>query len=191
MSTDEILFPRCGITYGDVMRVTERPISLTGAARRLGVSASQLERVAEARGFRSRFINRLDAPAQIAFPGKCITIEDLRTAARECPNGRAAAKKLKVSERQLYRVAKEHGITFQKRKPRDRCLTAEDVMQLAEEGYTQKDAAFVVDVSYEYFKELVGLYGLNDHFPSSGQAAAISRRGYTEPPFFDGGASHG
>ena len=183
MSHDTVLFPRCGITYGDVLSVTEKPISLSAAARRLGVSATNLERVATAHGFRDRFINRLSPPEEIAFPNHGITVDEVKAAAKGCPNLRAAARSLNVSERQLHIVAKKHGIVFQKRKPRPRCVSAEDVRQLAKEGYIKKDAAFLAGVEYSYFKELVNLYGLRPLFPSTGQAAAISRRGYTDPVF--------
>lgn len=184
MTTDTIVFPRCGLSLGDVLAVTEKPIPLAVAARKLGVSSTQLDRVASNLGIKDRFLNRLDALENFAFPAKGILVEDVVSAASEEPNLRAAAKRLQVSERRLHDVAKRHGIEFQKKKPRASSIDAAEVRSLANEGYTQKDAAYIAGTSYGNFKRIARRYKLNHLFPSSGQAAAISRRGYTGSDFF-------
>lgn len=184
MTTDTIVFPRCGLSYGDVLAVTERPISLAVAARKLGVSSTHLDRVVSNLGIKDRFSKRLDGKEKLAFPGKGVSVADVVSAANEEPNLRAAARRLQVSERHLYDVAKRHGIKFQKKKPRASAIDAAEVRSLANEGYTQKDAAYVAGTSYGNFKRIVRRYKLNHLFPSSGQAAAISRRGYAGRDFF-------
>lgn len=93
----------------------------------------------------------------------------------------AATKKLGVNvayfNRTLHRLGMSHWFPMPPQQF-TQCVTAEDIKQAAAEGYTQKDAAHVLDVSERYFKELVARWGLNGLFPNSGKAAYISRRGY-------------
>lgn len=94
-----------------------------------------------------------------------------------------AAEKLGVSIAHFRRVIHKLGMSHwmeDTHRPRPLCLSADDISQLAAEGYTQKDAAHIAGVSYNYFKALVGRYKLNHLFPRNGHAQAISRKGYCQ-----------
>lgn len=94
---------------------------------------------------------------------------------------KAAAKKLGVNYNYFNQVIKRIGAGHWFVKPKQQftqCITEQDIVKAAGEGYTQKDAAFVLDVSERYFKSLVARWGLNSLFPNSGKAAWISRDGY-------------
>lgn len=120
------------------------------------------------------------ALSKLIFPRCGLTYQHVIDVACIVPNKRAAAKKLGVSERQFYQVVKDLGLGhwFTLKKPRSRCLSREDVAQFGREGYTKKDAAYLAGVNYDYFKDLVRLYDLNDFFPGPGYAGWIGRRGY-------------
>jgi hypothetical protein len=110
-----------------------------------------------------------------------LTYDQIVAVAISAPNKRAAAKKLGVGEDHFRRVVKNLGMGHwfsNKKTGRSICLTKDDIVQLAKDGYNMKDAAFVAGVNYSYFKKLVADYGVNDSFPTSGKASWISRRGY-------------
>jgi transposase len=92
-----------------------------------------------------------------------------------------AAKRLGVNYNAFNQVVKRHGISHWFPKPvqkQTQCITAEDIIQVASEGYTQKDAAAVLEVSESWFKALVARWKLNHLFPSCGKASYIGRVGY-------------
>lgn len=95
---------------------------------------------------------------------------------------KAAAQRLGVNHAHFNRTVHRLGMAHWFEKPKQvftQCVTREDIARTAAEGYTMKDAAFVLDVSERYFKSLVARWQLNSLFPNSGKAAWISRRGYT------------
>lgn len=97
---------------------------------------------------------------------------------------KAAAKRLGINHAYFNRTLHRIGASHWFEKPKQvfsQCVTPEDIAKVAAEGYTQKDAAFVLEVSERYFKSLVARWQLNNLFPNSGKAALISRRGYTGP----------
>lgn len=108
-----------------------------------------------------------------------LTLEDIKSCAGM--SQKEAAKRLGVGYAHFNTVMLRHGLTHLFPKPPQRftqCVTVEDIARAAAEGYTQKDAAFILDVSERYFKSLVARWGLNGLFPNSGKAAWISRNGY-------------
>lgn len=111
-----------------------------------------------------------------------LSYRDVISVAGEGVSLREAAAKLGVNEghfsKTMHRIGAAHW--FQRSYSRSKCLSADDIRQLAKEGYNRRDAAFIAGVSYAYFKELVREYGLSDCFPTSGKSAWISRRGYAK-----------
>lgn len=93
----------------------------------------------------------------------------------------AAARKLGVNHAHFNRTLHKLGMSHWFPRPRQQftqCVSTEDIKQAASEGYTQKDAAFVLGVSERHFKRLVARWGLAHLFPNSGKASHIARRGY-------------
>lgn len=165
---------RCGLTVADVERVARRARTFEEAARKLGVGVSSLDRARKRYGLDCLFY----PDGEVAFAGKRITVEELRRAAAEEPNKRAVARRLGVSERQLYDVAKRFGVVFQRRKPRPSLLTRRRILSLAKERLTRVDAAALAGVCYSHFKKRVKAEGVESAFPSHGEAVSIGRRGY-------------
>lgn len=94
-----------------------------------------------------------------------------------------AAKKLGVNYKHFNQVVKRHGLSHWFPKPKQiftPTVSKEDIEQTAAEGYTQKDAAFLLGLCDRRLKVLIARWNLNSQFPSSGKAAWISRRGYAE-----------
>jgi predicted DNA-binding protein (UPF0251 family) len=92
-----------------------------------------------------------------------------------------AAKRLGVNYNHFNQVLGRHNLRHLFPKPKQvftQCITPEDITQAAAEGYTQKDAAAVLEVSERYFKSLVARWQLNHLFPSCGKASYIGRVGY-------------
>lgn len=115
------------------------------------------------------------------FPVAGLSLEDIEKVAAIAPNKRAAAKKLGMGERQFYSVIKQKGLSylFDLRKPRSRCVSKEDIESAAAEGYTRKDAAFILGISEWYLKDLIHLWKLQDAFTvRKGKASWVARRGY-------------
>lgn len=57
-------------------------------------------------------------------------------------------------------------------------VTADQIIELAKDGYSQKDAAFLLGVSYSRMKFLVKELGLRDNFLSHGECISAGRLGY-------------
>ena len=96
-------------------------------------------------------------------------------------NQRQAAARLGVGYNYLNQTVKRLGMShwFDDVRPRSRCVSREDVAKVAEEGYTQRDAAFLLGVSDSYLRHLVRLWGLRPLFPACGGVASqIGKLGY-------------
>lgn len=108
-----------------------------------------------------------------------VTDDQVQEAITSMPNLRAAAKRLGVDENHLRRVAAQHGIKSNARRPRRRCVTEEDIVKLAQEGFTRPDVAFLLGISPAYLKDLISLWGLQAAFVrAKGKAAAVTAKGY-------------
>jgi len=96
-------------------------------------------------------------------------------------NQRSAAKKLGVSERQFGAVVKRLGMGhwYPDVRPRPRCISREDIVKVAGEGYTRRDAAHILGISFGYLRDLVEEWELQDAFiVKGGHASWVARRGY-------------
>jgi hypothetical protein len=92
-----------------------------------------------------------------------------------------AATRLGVAYAHFNQVIKRHGMSHWFEKPKQsftNCISKEDILQTAVEGYTMKDAAFILGICDRHMKRLVAQWELNKYFPNSGKAAWISRTGY-------------
>jgi len=108
-----------------------------------------------------------------------VTDDQVQEAISSTPNLRAAAKRLGVDENHLRRVAAQHGIKGNARRPRRRCVTEEDIVTLAQEGFTRPDVAFLLGISPAYLKDLISLWGLLSAFTrTKGKAAVVTAKGY-------------
>lgn len=128
----------------------------------------------------------------LMMPLAGLSFYDVSLAALECRGNRVrTAKRLGVGIRSLDAAIARHGlerwfVSHDWRigpkgsgyKSRSRCVTREQVVEVASEGYSQKDAAFVLGIDYSYLKQLVREWGLRDHFPAHGQCVRNGHVGY-------------
>ena len=126
----------------------------------------------------TQFINgRLE---EVLFPRRGITMSHLVKVSHKSLNKRQAAKHLGISERQFSQVLIDKGIgaLFRHTKPGRVTLTEEVVRQVASKKADMMAASIAAGYDYSYFKKKVGEYKLKHLFLNSGEAAALSRRGY-------------
>jgi hypothetical protein len=119
--------------------------------------------------------------SRVIFPMCGLTYADMVDAACTTPNMRACAKRLGVSGRQLYEVAKRIGAShwFGKLKPRPSKVNIEEVVELAQQGFIRADVAYMIGISHKYLDEIVQDYGLADKFiVREHKAMWVNRRGY-------------
>lgn len=116
--------------------------------------------------------------SRLIFPECGLTYADCISVAGI--NQRAAAKKLGVTERHFHRVINQLGMGhwFPDKRPRPRCISKEDIIQVASERYTRRDAAYILGISYAYLKDLIELWQLQDHFISTSEAISRAQVGY-------------
>ena len=123
----------------------------------------------------------------LLMPAAGLSFADVSKAALECGGNRVrTAKRLGVGIRSLaYAIRREnldhwfnqgHGSG---KKSRATCVSREQIVELAQEGYIRRDAAFLLGISPAYLKDLVAKWGLADDFTvRKGHAAVVSRLGY-------------
>ena len=122
MNRNEILFPICGISYGDIVDIAGKAHNMRDAAKRLGICESQFYKV----------MNSLDMASM-----------------------------------------------FQNKRLRQSRVTREEIIELAEQGYTRKDTAFLLGIKYSYLKTLISRWELSKHFKlAKGQTIFIEKYGY-------------
>ena len=121
--------------------------------------------------------------SRVIFPLFGLTYADMVNAACTTPNMRACAKRLGVSERQLYKVARELGAShwFGKSKPRRSKVNIAEVIELAQQGFIRADVAYMVGITPHYLDELVQRHGIADAFIiQKGHASYVAKVGYAE-----------
>ena len=119
--------------------------------------------------------------SRVIFPMCGLTYADMVDAACTTPNMRACAKRLGVSERQLYEVAKRLGAShwFGKLKPRPSKVNIEEVVDLAQQGFIRADVAHMIGIHPSHLDEIVQKNGLAEKFTvRKGKAAWVARTGY-------------
>lgn len=127
---------------------------------------------------RQRALKAVPTDSQL-LPCSGVTDGQVRETVTLAPNMRAAAKRLGVSEDHLRRVAAQHGIKGNGRRSRRRCISEDDIVKLANEGYTRPDVAHLLGISPAYLKDLIAKWDLASEFVvSKGRAAAITKNGY-------------
>lgn len=107
MTPDMILFPRAGLSYGDVVQFAG--LRMADAATKLGVSYAHLAEVAKTHGFTSIFAGRNRyrfAAADVIFPGLGITRDDIESCHGMLKKDAAAI--LGVSECAFVTTIKKH-----------------------------------------------------------------------------------
>lgn len=129
----------------------------------------------------------------LMMPVAGLSFYDVSLAALECNGNRVrTAKLLGVGIRSLDAAIARHGLQrwFISRdwrigpksavgsRQRQRCVSREQIISIASEGYTRKDAAYLLGIDYSYLKELVRMWGLSDHFPSHGECVRVGLVGY-------------
>lgn len=112
------------------------------------------------------------------FPDCGITYADCVSVAGV--NKRQAAKKLGISEDHFRRVIKRLGAShwFPDVRPRPRCVTKEDIIQVASERYTRQDAAYILGISYGYLRDLIYEWDLGKYFITTSEAISVAQKGY-------------
>lgn len=112
------------------------------------------------------------------FPACGITYADCISVAGV--NKREAAKKLGVAEDHFGRTVKRLGMDhwFPDVRPRPRCVTKEDIIEVAQEGWTRRDSAAILGISYGYLKDLIEMWKLQPYFISTSEALSKAQKGY-------------
>jgi transposase len=95
-------------------------------------------------------------------------------------NQRAAAKRLGVSERNFGDVVRRLGMShwYPDTRPRSRCISSEDIIKVAGEGWTRRDAAHILGISPGYLRNLIEEWKLQEYFISKAEAARVAQVGY-------------
>ena len=127
------------------------------------------------------------------MPVAGLSFADISLAALQCRGNRVrTAKRLGVGIRSLDAAIARHRLDrwFISRTPgvgprrpsgyklRATCVSKEQVIEVAQEGYSQRDAAFVLGVSYGYLKDLVKRWNLRAYFPAHGVCVRNGQLGY-------------
>lgn len=128
----------------------------------------------------------------LMMPIAGLSFYDVSLAALECRGNRVrTAKRLGVGIRSLDAAIAREGlerwfVSHDWRigpkgggyKSRKRCVTREQIIDVAAEGYSQKDAAFILGIDYSYLKQLVSEWGIRDCFPAHGVCVRNGLLGY-------------
>ena len=128
----------------------------------------------------------------LAMPVAGLTFADVSLAALECRGNRVrTARRLGVGIRSLDAMIKREGLErwFLSQdwrvgprpagsRSRTRCITREQIIEVAGDGVSQMDAAYLLGVSYAYLKDLVADWGLRSYFPSHGDCVRAGQMGY-------------
>lgn len=127
------------------------------------------------------------------MPVAGLSFADISLAALQCRGNRVrTAKRLGVGIRSLDAAVQREGLErwFLSRTPgvgpksgkgsksRNRCVTQEQIIEVAHGGYSQRDAAYLLGISYAYLKDLVAEYGIREHFPEHGECVRNGMLGY-------------
>jgi len=115
-----------------------------------------------------------------------LTFCDISAIAWECQGNRVqTAKRLGVGVRSLDAAIERHGLhnwfvvgRGRGKHFRSRCVTRDQIIEVAREGYSQTDAAFILGIEYSYLKDLVKLWNLRPYFPAHGQCVKNGCLGY-------------
>ena len=120
-----------------------------------------------------------EKPGCSLLPRCGVTDDQVREVLTTAPNARTAAKRLGVGESHLRKIAAQHGIRVNSRRPRQRCVSREDIAELANDGFTRPDVAHLLGISPAYLKDLIAKWDLAGEFKiARGKAAAVTRNGY-------------
>jgi hypothetical protein len=116
--------------------------------------------------------------SRLIFPAAGISYKDCISVAGV--NHRAAAKRLGIAEDHFRRTIKRLSMShwYPDTRPRSRCISREDIIKVAGEGWTRRDAAHILGVSPGYLKDLVGEWKLQGYFISKAEAARVAQVGY-------------
>lgn len=127
------------------------------------------------------------------MPVAGLSFADVSLAALQCRGNRVrTAKRLGVSIRALdaavhreklerWFLSHTPGVgpkSGKGTKSRKRCVTQEQIIEVAQQGFSQCDAAYLLGISYAYLKDLVQDYGIRAHFPEHGQCVRNGQLGY-------------
>ena len=117
-------------------------------------------------------------PSQLIFPNCGITYADCQSVSGM--NHRRAAKKLGIAEDHFQKTIKKIGAShlYPDVRPRPRCVSKEDIIQVASEKLTRRDAAHILGISYGYLRDLIQEWDLGGHFISGNEARSVARKGY-------------
>ncbi len=179
IASNTLVFPRCGLTFGDLAATVKRCGTRKVTAAKLGVSDTQLDRVIQKHGLEYLFIKQRK-PGEL-FNG--ITAADLLRAASRSPNMRSAAKEFGLSESTFTKKVKQIGATdyFKRQKVRKRKVSKRAIVQLAKQGFLRSDVAYMLGISSAYLKDLIKLWNLPEEFTlKKGKAAYIAKVGYCQ-----------
>lgn len=122
----------------------------------------------------------------LMMPVAGLSFADVSLAALECCGNRVrTAKRLGVGIRSLDAAIEREGLQRwfvsgrgRGSRPRSRCVTREQVVALAVDGYLKADAADILGISEYYLRDLIELWGITEFNADRGRSVKIGMHGY-------------
>lgn len=167
----DYLFRNAKLTLEDVLKHAGK--SQLQAAKDLKISESNFHKVIK-RNKLSHYFKHSGI-----LPNSNVSDQDIMDCSGT--NIKIAAKKLGVAYNNLCIAIKKNDLKkhFPLKKDKKKCVTKEQIIAIAKEGYTRRDTAFLLGISPLYLKDLIKLWDLKDEFTlKKGKAAWVTRRGY-------------
>lgn len=178
MSTTTNTCPECGDTYEARTAELKRGWAQT--------CSKTTCRKAWAKKRRQESLRAQRPGVPLAMPMCGLSFADVSLAAMECHGNKTrTARRLGVSIKALEALIEREKIgwwfnpTGGIRHQRKRCVSKDDIVTLAQEGYTRPDVAHLLGISQAYLKDLISKWDLADSFIiRKGKAAAVTAKGY-------------
>jgi len=122
----------------------------------------------------------------LMMPVAGLSFADVSLAALECSGNRVrTAKRLGVGIRSLDAAIEREGLQRwfvagrgRGKRFRSRCVTREQVVALAVDGYLKADAADILGISEYYLRDLIELWGITEFNADRGRSVKVGMYGY-------------
>lgn len=122
----------------------------------------------------------------LAMPIAGLTFGDIHRVAKACHGNRVqTAKRLGVHLCSLRKAIDRNSLhdwfvsgTGRGVKFRPRCVSREQIIDIAKDGYSYPDTAFLLGISLQYLVNLIDLWNLKSYFAPIGKRISNGMRGY-------------
>lgn len=115
-----------------------------------------------------------------------LSFSDVSLAALQCGGNKVrTAKRLGVGVQSLNHAIRRENLQHwfvkgrgKAPRPRQTCVSREQIIEVAKEGYTRADAAHVLGISPAYLKDLIKRWELSGYFIGHAESCRKTRHGY-------------